>query len=397
METFKSKHMSSAYFLLSKSNSLRFAKRIKWGDCSNYKNDENTLSHEADVPLAYTEIQQFQSCDKIITQFKSNYKSVAAFVITESGKEVPLIISKKTSNQGLKDKRDAILTATKNRKTGIYYKSGKTYNYDTDAVTGNYTLNGGLPEYAIIGNYVTFWGKTLPIEDIIYNERLKADVLVIDSFYLDVDIETVVSAAYDRIGYEVYEFEIDMVNYLNQKIRVKIINRDDLYENIEYLSELIDIKIKQENTIEIRYKNNTNTDIYYTSGIENKLRLPLKRKDGKISDESETHKTDTSTVLIRSEIHELDEFIFEPVTKEIMRKLVQALSHSDIIIDGVSYVKNDSIGVEGALEDTNLYIVKATMIKARNVYDSSNSENEFFGDLSEVPNLIESDQGFVRY
>jgi hypothetical protein len=41
-------------FFISKTNSIRFANRISWGDAANYKNDENTLGAEVDVQLAYS-------------------------------------------------------------------------------------------------------------------------------------------------------------------------------------------------------------------------------------------------------------------------------------------------------------------------------------------------------
>jgi hypothetical protein len=44
-------------FYISKTNSIRFANRISWGDAANYKNDENTLGAEVDVQLAYSGCQ----------------------------------------------------------------------------------------------------------------------------------------------------------------------------------------------------------------------------------------------------------------------------------------------------------------------------------------------------
>src|SRR5690606_28377981 len=49
------------YFLLPKSNSIRFANRITWGDCANYKNDDNTLSCESEVLKPFKHIILMQS------------------------------------------------------------------------------------------------------------------------------------------------------------------------------------------------------------------------------------------------------------------------------------------------------------------------------------------------
>jgi hypothetical protein len=391
--------INSPYFLISKSNSIRYANRIEWGDCSNYKNDENTLSCEADVKIAYTEIQQFQSCDIITTQFKSNYSENLAHVLI-NGTEVPLNVEQKTANMRLKDMRDARKFNLGDGKTGVYFLSGNIYDYDTGLDTGDdYTLNGTLPLWGVIGNYMRLDLSWYFIENIVFDEDRNAEVLVLDTEYLGADVIVPVSCFYNRFNYEVFEFSIDMVDYLNEEIQVRINNNDTSFGNLEHLSELIDVKVRQENTVEIRYSHSTNTDIFYATGIENKIRIPIYKINGQVSDESESYKTDTTAILLSSEIHELDEFEFEPVTKEIMRKICQALSHNNLQINGVAYAKNDSIEVEGALEDTNLYVVKASMIKAENVYNSnSNSGFEFSEGAIEIPGLIDSgDGGFVTY
>lgn len=391
------------FFNISKSNSIRFVNRITWGDCSNYKTDENTLSCEGfakNTRLAYKEIQQFQSCDIITTQFKSNYNDISATVIEEGGTEKPVTVEQKTNNIGLKDKRDAIKYYIGNNKTGIYFTTGNIYDYDTGFDTGDdYALHGALPEWGVIGNYVQTNQGWFLIEEIYYDETKNAEVIVISAFHSGGDTMIQASSVYNIFNYEVYEFSIDMVDYLNKSIQVRINNNDSFFENIEYLSEVINVKIKQENTVEIRYKNTENTAIFYATGIEHKLRLPIFSINGKIDDSSESYKTDTTALLLSSEIHELDEFVFEPVTKGIMRKLVQALSHDTVKIDGVDYVKNDSISVGDVLDDTNLYIVKAVMIKAGEVFNSQvgDESNEFSNESIEIPGIVDSGDGFMTY
>jgi hypothetical protein len=81
-----------------------------------------------------------------------------------------------------------------------------------------------------------------------------------------------------------------------------------------------------------------------------------------------------------------------------MFQLVKALSHSDVRIDGVYYVKEGDIEVEGPLEETNLYIVKAPMIKARNVYNSDSSNLGFGEGSIEIPGLVDGgSNNYVKY
>lgn len=394
--------IQTPYFNISQSNSIRFANRLTWGDCSNYKNDNNTLSCEAfakNSRLAYKEIQQFQSCDIIRTQFKSNYGDISATAIEEDGTETALTIEQMTNNIGLKYKCDAIKYNLLNGKTGIYFTTGNIYDFDTGIDTGeDYALHGALPTWGVIGNYIQTDQGWFVIDEIYYDETKNAEVLVIAHTFTGFDTQIQAASIYNEFNYEVYEFAIDMVDFLNKNIQVRINNNDDNFENIEHLSEVLNIKIKQENTVEIRYKNTENTAIFYATGIEHKLRMPIFNINGKVLDESENYKTDTTTMLLSSEIHEADEFTFEPVTKGIMRKLVQALSHDTVKIDGVGYVK-DSIDVGDVLDDTNLYIVKATMIKAGEVFNSQvgDDNSEFSNESIEIPGIVDTGDGFVVY
>jgi hypothetical protein len=388
------------YFYLSNSNSIRFAKRVDFDNCNNLKNDENTLSHEANVGKPYKEIQQFQSCDIITTQVKSNYTNISAEVIQENANPIPLFIEKKTNNLRLKDKRDARKYNYGNGKTGIFFLNGKIYDFDTGIYTNNdYALNGSLPEWGVIGNYIQINGAWHKIEEISFDEDKNAEILVIDSVYTGLDTIIQASSLYNRFNYEVYEFSLNMADLVDKNFQIKVLNTDDAFETETYLSEEINVKEIQKNTVEIVYKNDTNTDVFYATGIEHKIRIIANKINAKLEDNSETYKTDTSAILLNAELFEVNEFVFEPVTKGIMTKLSQALSHKIVFINGVGYVKNSEIEIEGALEDTNLYIVKASMVKTNKGYSSeSNDTTSATSDISvEIPNLLETDGDFVIY
>lgn len=389
------------YSYISKSNSIRFANRITFGDSQNYPNDENTLSFEAfakDPNLAACEIQQFQSADIITTQFKSNYESNVAKIIKKDLTEVNVPVVKMSNNIGIKDKRDAIKYNVATGKTGIYFMAGNTYNYDTNAVTGTYALNGALPEWAEIGNYIQIATSWFLIEEIVFDETKGADVIIFTNDYTGIDTTVVAGTIFNRFNYEVYEFTFDMVDYIDQYFNVRINKTDSRFTEITYLSELLWCKIKHDKVLEIKYRNSTNTDMFYATGITNLIRIPITYIKGKLSEENETNKTDTTAILLSSELYEVDEFVFEPVTKEIWRKVMQALSHETVTLNGVGYVKDGNFNSEGPLEDSNLYVLTATMIKTGSVYNSQTSGgNDFNGSEVEVPGLIQTDTGFVSY
>jgi hypothetical protein len=82
------------------------------------------------------------------------------------------------------------------------------------------------------------------------------------------------------------------------------------------------------------------------------------------------------------------------MTREMMIQLVQALSHSNVYIDNVAYTKS-SIETEGSLEESNLYVVTARMLKTRGAF--AESSDVFNTGNMEIPALIDMDGGFVKY
>lgn len=390
--------IQNPYFYISKSNSIRYANRITWGDSGNYKTDENTLSCEVDVDVPYKEVQQFQSADIPPTQFKSNYSSNVAKIIKADLTEIDIPIEKKTSNIGVKDKRDARKYNLGDGRTGVYFLSGNTYDFDTNVIVDTYTLNGLLPEWAIVGNYITISNAWFLIEEIVFDESKNADVLIFSQNYTGSEISIIAGSIFNRFNYEVYEFTVDMVDYIDQRFRVKLINSDPNFTTITHLSEEIWCKVKHDDVIEIRYRNTSNTDVFYSTGIEFLIRIPITIVKGKPDEESEIHKTDTNTILLSADLREGDEFIFEPVTKEIWRKIMIALSHEKVWLNGVSYVKNGSFSTEGPLEKSNLYVLTANMLKTGSVYSSlGDGSIDYDGTAVEVPGLILTHSGYLNY
>ncbi len=385
--------------LPSKSNSIRFKKLVTWGICGNYKNDENTLSYEVDVPLVDIEFQKFQSCDtNIPTQIKSNFQNIEVKVVKCDLSEDIIPVVKKTAFIGLKDKRDAIKYNLGNGLTGIYFNSGNKYNYDTNEIEDVYALNGALPEWVSDGNYVVIDNVWYLIEDILFDETKLAEVIVISNVYTGVEINVIAGSIYNLFNYEDYEFYIDMSVYLDKKIQVKITETDPKFETVTFISEILDIKTEQVNTIEIVYFNGDNTDINYSTGIQHKIRVPYISKKGKSEDESEVHDTDTNSILLSASLREGDEFIFEPQSKEMWRKTMIALSHENVIMAGVPRVKNGNFNTEGPLGDTDTYVLTANMIKTGAAYTSKVSGSiPIDGTEAEIPGVLSSGNDYVAY
>lgn len=385
------------YFLYSKANSIRMAERVTYDYVTTFPNDENTLSCEAQVPLPYKEVQEWQSDDIITTQIRSNFDSNIVKTIDATGTEAVIPIYKKSSNIGIKDKRDAIKYNLGGGKTGIFFNAGNIYNYDTNVITGTYVLNGGRPEWAIIGNYIQIDLAWFEIEQVIYDEVKAADVLVISNVYTGIETAIIVGSIYNRENFEVYEYIINMIDYLNNNFRVSLDLTSDNFDPISMLSEEINVQSERKDLLSIEYWNNTNTDINYSTGIKHLIRVPFNRLGGKYDDETENYKTDTTSILLSSELYELDEVVFEPNTKEIWRKENIALSHENVVLNGVAYAKNAGFTSEGPLGETNLYVLTADMAKKGNVYNSkSNDDFGYSDEIVEIPSLLESDSGYIE-
>jgi len=391
-------NISEPYFLYPKSNSIRLAERVVWDYINIFKTDENTLSCESDVELPYKEVQEWQSSDVITNQFRSNYESNIVTAEKLDGNITNIPITKKTQNIGIKDKRDAIQYNLGSGKTGIYFNAGNTYDFDTGTVNGSYLLNGGRPEWALIGNYIQIGLSWFQIEQILYSEEKASDILVISNVYTGVEVSIIAGSIYNRENFEVYEYTVNMALFLNSDFRTKLVASDPNFGTKTFLSEQINVQLKRADLLEIKYKNSTNTDINYSTGITHLIRVPFNKLSGKYEDESETYKTDTTAILLGSELFELDEILLEPNTKEIWRKINIALSHDTIEVNGVGYVKSAGFTTEGPLGDTNLYVLTASMIKIGNVYNGNSGNGFGYTDEEnvEIPNLLESDSGYIE-
>lgn len=386
------------YVYIPRTNSIRFANRITFGDSSNYKTDENTLSCEADVPYPHRAVQPFQTGDIITTQFRSNYGSVYAQVHKADGTFDNITVVKKSNNIGLKDRRDARRYGIYPGKTGIYFTSGNLYNYVTGVDIGDYYLNGALPIWGVKGNYLKLSGAWYLIQDVVFDETKNAEMLVINlNSQVGSDVAVQVQCEYNLANFEIYEFVIDMATYIDQRISVKILNLHTFFEDVIHESEVIEVKVRHLNTVEIAYWNKHNTDIDFSTGIRNKIRTKLEKVSGRPRSESEIYITDTDALLLSAEMHERDEFEFQPVTKQFMWLICMALSHSSVQLDGVDYVRDGDFDIEGPLEETNLYIVKASMLKARDAYRSDSGVGEFSLVDIEVPALVGGGNDFVKY
>ena len=385
----------------SKSLSIRYFKYIDFSNSSEYKNDENTQSDE----LPYTENsrlynQLFKNSDRAIrTQLKTNYQNIVATVVDEELVEHDIEVIKVVDYSDIKDRRDAMIYNIGNlgEQLGIYFTGGNTYDYYTGADIGDYVLNGNLPLWGEVGNYVFVNGAWYQIADVIFDDSKQAYVLVINTVYTGSEVSVEVSSIYNLEPYNIHEFNIDFSLFPNQKIQVNITqtDSDSAFPEVVYLSEIIEVAEYHEDSLSIEFYNENNTDIFYATGIKNQIYIPIEYFQGNSNGTVNAEKTDIDTFLVDAEAYETDLIAFKLMPKQIMRKVIQALTHKFVFLNGVQYVKEELAEITGVI-GTNLYRVNAEMTKSNAVYTSRGTNNTSLTPL-EIPAILKaSSNGFIK-
>ena len=342
----------------------------------------------------YLDKFQFQEGD--LTPYLQTTNTALSVPASDGYDYIPVI--KKTNNIGLKESLDAVIYAYTPTKTGVYFTSGNNYDFITGVANGTHRLYGSVPVWAVVGNYIKIGVNFYLIEDVIYDDNKNSDVIIFSDVYGGTnDVSIIVGCIYNLFNYEVYQFTIDMVAYLGQIVNVQLQCTDANFQTKTLLSEYVSVEISHEKTLDIRYWNENNTDIYYATGLRNRIRIPFNDLYADDPNESEIHKTDTNATLLSSEMYEGCEIIFEPQTKEMHRKTKEALLHKFIFIDDVQHILNGNFEVE-KLGDTNLYELKVKMLKTGNVFNNNNSSGfQFNNSNQQIPGLLSTQSGFVKY
>lgn len=358
---------------ISKENSIRFIHQV-----INYRNDENRPFCRSTATLNYGYIQEFLPQDIITTQFKSNYENIQVKIHNITDNTINILPVLKQSNFiGLKAKYSGVKRyRISTTQFGIYFETGNILDYQTNSIIDTFNLNGSLPIWAKIGNVIKIGSASYIIQSIGFDENRNAEVLIFNGIAPIIADVVTVECVYNLQDYEVYEFDVNMSNYINKDFKVYIHNTDPNFDDFTYESEVISVSEDLKNYLEIRYHNSTNTNVLYSTGIKHLLRLPYNTIKANDSDTNESYNSDTNTHLLDSKVFEITDFEFMPFPLELYRKLKIALSMDIIYVDGVGYTKNSEFNKEN-LGETNLYKLTASMIKNGFVYNSNIEGSEF--------------------
>ncbi len=387
-------------FYISKSNSIRYIKSSENGNETDKRIDDNRLSYNDKVEIPYTQYHCYSKLDNEPTQFRTNYENLIVKAVTNSNQEVRIFPEKKTNNIGLKDSRDAYVFPLENGNTGIYFKSGNKYNFDTGEVIGDYDLMGGVPEWGKIGVYMRISNSWFEIKNVYPDDDKQAEVLEVETRITETEVLEKVGVIYNRDTVDVYEFRTDMGLFESDEyFTLKIEADDQRFHAVEYQSERIKVFSDLSDHVEIIYSNDTNTDILYSTGIKFKIWLRLEKDSVDPEASINTQKTDTNVILIDGTIHEAKEFVFEPTTGGMFMILYKALSHRNLFIDGMPFKLSSPPEKVDDYGNTNLYSLKAKLFKNNGIHKSRTFDTDLpiTGDLLDLPPLIQiQPEGYIK-
>jgi len=357
--------LKEEFSYISKSMSIRYKMNQEWDYNDIHRTSENTLSCEENAYISYKYKQLFKPINVVKTQFLSNYKNISANVIKSNGLKDSLNIVNKINLLDIKDKRDARIYAIESVKTGVYFTGGNTYDYYTSIDNGNYALNGALPDYGAINEYIGIGEEgSFLIEDIIYDESKNADVLVISRLHSEEDSLAIVYSSYNKKNFNVYEFTVDFSQYNNQEIQVEILqsSEDDGFAPCNYLSEVLEVSDYFHDCVEIKWANELDTNVFYSTDIHNignyEFTSFVLDKDSSL----EIHKTPYTSIVIEANNYELKKLLIEGLSTEIAQQLIQASLHKYLCINNQNFISHEPAQLSH-IENTNLYSVSLSLLK----------------------------------
>ena len=363
---------------ISNSNSIRFQEDAVFSNCGTRKLPTNTLSfNERDNRPDRSFVQLVQQCDTLKTQLDANYETVTAKIVDCEGTETALTVSKMTDNMNKTDVRDGTVIIQDSGLVGIRFGDGLTYDPTTLITNGSYNLGSVLMSWINVGDYVNLQGvgwtqilNVLPASDAIPYAHFITSYVNNGFFSANQVIQ--VQSVYNVVDFERYEFSF-VALLLSGYYYIKVETTDTNFTNKSFTSEWLWVQEKHQKHFLIDYYNSVNNEINYSTGIRHRIRIPyvlqLKWSPNNTQD---LYVTDQNTILLESRVREFYSFSAAPLPTAMAQKVVLALSLDRLFIDGQSYL------MEGEPEavpfgDTNLYQVKATLVKADYVFDTNSN------------------------
>ena len=377
------------YINIPKGNSIPFVKIEQGNDISLFENEENLFDSEDLVVTPYSNDVLYQKKDKPCLQIKSNLSTLEVYLRKEDETQQQVVMSKKSNNLDKFKKMDCIAYPHSSGRLAIYFEQGDVYD-ENNVVLSSYSLNGNLPEFAQIGNYVQIDSiGLLEISTILIDRDINKKVIIFEQAYaIAGNTLTIAACNYDLINFEVYEkyFNFNELDEGYYDIYVKGTSSTGI--EYEYLSENILILDKHPNTFAIHYYNEDNKNLFYKYKLINQLRQRYSDFERYNKDENEININDDKSNLIKSSLNFGYKFVYERLNLKESDILSIALSSENVFINGIGFIKDGTASPE-KLENTNVYKFECDMLKTNTKLSLTNPRHDLIDLLipSTIPNI----------
>jgi hypothetical protein len=346
---------------ISESNSIRFVKNE-----GNLPNVYNSFSFSESDINPFTHI--FKNDEIIKTEIRGSYQDLESNHGT---------IEKIVANIGITDSRDALFF-NQNGFVAVLFESGNLY---TDGVeSGTYDLNGALPEWGIVGNWVNTPYGLLQIQEIAFLDNGNEILILNSTFAIVAPTTQIINCTYNREIYDIFIHTMDISEFTDDCFYIEIFNN----ENIFYRSETIQVFREMPSMFRLMtWRNSKNTDIYYSSGIEMSAWIPISRIIELSDGDVETLKSDSRVFTIRNTNYKAIQVIIENLTRGMARKINLALKHDTLTINEIQYTLVESPEIEN-YGTSVFYKISAKLIEKGEIFNSLGNTNPFNGDVARL-------------
>ena len=415
-------------FFVAKENSPCFKLRTN----ASLRSEDVRLSYE-DRARGVIHVQplKYLTDDIVPVEFQSNYATntidieridnidsdpFTGELIFETTVVETIIPTLRSANIGLSDRISCRIYRNTAGEIGVYFRNEEIRNFQSGAVESIRNFGGTRPSFFERQNPNLFIQVYLNDGSFVGNFRINRTSFI-GSRNSDITFfntsSSLVSSGQDFIlgeirsvhnawDFEVYTFDINMALRQNDEcFRIRIKGRDSLanFPDVDYLSETHQVYEELLNHVYIKYWMDYNVPgalFYAATGVQPFIRSEYDYISPEYENvDQQSNLTDSGASNVSLYQYEKEVFEFTYPNRILYRKLVNALSHKNVEIDGQMFV-NPEFESEH-FNPSNLNSLVVTMTKSGDAL--SVAPNTFqLGTLdTEIPNLILAETNYLGH
>lgn len=346
--------------------------------------------------------QPFQTNDSVPTQIQTNYDNTTVEIYNLYTDELITTISPTLVQENIlqKDKRDCKIISGGDGKTNIYFPGGDIYDPDTTNVIGDYTNPSlKLPEYLDSGTLQSgvlatlsgniYLNGSFDVEGKVYNSVILGQALQINAIYTGGinGEDAIVQNIYNALDYNDWEFSINWggIGEGDYYIKVTSTDPDPRYNDVEWLSEPVSVKGRQNGTVYIEWFNSSNyAQMNYATGIVNFMRIPARFAKYQQGGEKETFESAEGNIQTLRTVLTRDITIETSIFPQYIQEKLNIINgHDNVTINGQKGAFVDKAEEEDLFDEQNRFY-KQNAVFRLNKTDILTDTSGVVSDVEEV-------------